>query len=103
MPNIQSKSLVARAEGQLVKTFGFDRPSLDHLYLRILICHKQMELRLPIGENLLHPMAQLLNNRTDTFYPLSDHSVFFTMLASFTEAWGSLLGSLDKNRPSSYF
>ena len=47
-------------------------------------------------------MAQLLNNRTDTFYPLSDHSVFFTMLASLTEAWCSLLGSLDKNRPSSY-
>ena len=32
MQNIQSKSLVARAEGQLVKTFGFGRPSVDHLY-----------------------------------------------------------------------
>ena len=79
------------------------RPTFSRLLVPTLICHKQMELRLPIGENLLHPMAQLLNNRTDTFYPLSDHSVFFTMLASFTEAWGSLLGSLDKNRPSSYF
>ena len=71
--------------------------------LYTLMCHKQMEFSLPIKENLLHPMAQLLNNRTDTFYPLSDHSVFFTMLASLTEAWCSLLGSLDKNRPSSYF
>ena len=88
------------------------RPNNENLWLRptfsrplvpTMICHKQMELRLPIGENLLHPMAQLLNNRTDTFYPLSDHSVFFTTLASMTEAWCSLLGSLDKNRPSSYF